>query len=65
MEIACLQKACGMTYKFPHIYHVVAGLIISLKFFREDPNGVIDKVKIFLLTNLSLSAGSEEAMVPR
>ena len=49
----------------PRIYHAVAGIISNLRFYREDLNGVGYTIKLFLLPNLSLSAGSEAAMVSR
>ena len=43
----------------------MAGLILSLAFHTEDPDGVEDTVNIFLLPNLSLSSGFKAALVAR
>ena len=43
----------------------VTGILLSLSFYTEDPGGVRGKVSIFLLTDLSLSTGSESAVVAR
>ena len=44
---------------------MVAGLILSLAFHTEDPDGVEDTVNIFLFPDLSLSAISKAALVVR
>ena len=43
----------------------MAGLILSLAFHTEDPDGVEDTVNIFLFPDLSLSAISKAALVVR
>ena len=43
----------------------MAVLLLGLHFFTEDPDCVNDTVNIFKLTDLSLSAGSEDSMVTK
>ena len=61
----CLHKARELRYKFPYISHVVADLILNLKFFTEDPYLVGDTVNIFLFPNPPASIGLEAALLAR
>ena len=65
LEVACLYKAQELRYKALWISHTVAGLLLSLTFCTEDPDGVGDTVNIFLLPNPSISASSEAVLVAR
>ena len=65
IEIICLNKARELRYKASKNLHVVAGLILNLKFHEEDPDGVGDKVDFFLFPDLSLSAIYEAELVVR
>ena len=65
IEISCMQKACKLSYKSPHIYQAVMGLILNLYFHTEDPYGVGYKVNTLLFPNIYLSASSEAALVAR
>ena len=47
------------------ISHIVAGILLSLALYIEDPDRVRDTVNIFLFTDLSLSAISEATLVSR
>ena len=60
-----LHKEYELQYKPPCIYHAVAGLILDLGFYTEEPDGVRDMVKIFLLPGISISTGSEASLVAR
>ena len=45
------------------ISHIVAGILLSLALYIEDPDRVGDTVNIFLFTDLYLSSISEATLV--
>ena len=40
-------------------------LLLGLDFHMQDPDGVIYTIKVFMFTDISLSVGTEAAMIPR
>ena len=65
LDISFQHKARELRYKANRISYIVAGIMLSLAFHTEDPDGFVDTVDIFLFTDLSLSAGSEAGLVAR
>ena len=48
VEIICLRKSRELRYRALCISRAIAGMILNLEFLTEDPDGVGDKLNIFL-----------------
>ena len=60
-----MWKARSLRLKSPSITHTVAFLLLGLAFHTEYPDGVSYAVNIFMFPDLSISAGTEAALVAR
>ena len=56
MEVACRNKAQELIYQPPSTIRVLMSLILSLNFYTDNPDGVGEKVIIFLFPNLYIYA---------
>ena len=65
LDIDCQNKARELRYKATRISHIVAGLLLSLAFYTEDPDGIGNTATIFLLPGLYLLEISQSTLVAR
>ena len=65
LGISCRTSACVLQCKTPRVTHYVAVLLLGIHFHTKDPDYVKNTVNIFHFPDISLSAGSEAAMVTR
>ena len=63
MEASCWRTADGLRFCPPCILHTVAVMVMALAFHTKNSDGVEDALNIFLIPDLSTSAGSEAAIL--
>ena len=63
LYITCLARVRALQLNPPKITHTVAFLLLGLSFHTNDPDIVSNTIKIFMFPYLSLTEGTEAALV--